>query len=193
MFTGLVQDIGRVEEIARGPEGARLRIATGLAQEIAPGDSVAVNGCCLTASEVEEGAFLVEAMNETLRVTSLGSLEEGSKANLELALRPSDRLGGHIVQGHVDGTGTVTAVLDDGFARRLRLSAAPELLRHCVQRGSIALDGVSLTIAALDGSELEVSLVPETLERTTLGELRPGSVVNVESDILGKYVERLLP
>jgi riboflavin synthase len=147
----------------------------------------------LTVVALDGDLASFDAIPETIERTRFRALEVGSRVNLERSLRLGDRLGGHIVQGHVDGTATVTAVEDDGFARRLRLAAAPELLRHCVQRGSIALDGVSLTIVALDGAELEVSLVPETLERTTLGELRPGSVVNVEADILAKYVERLLP
>ena len=191
MFTGLVADVGRVELVEAGEEGARLRIATGLAPEIATGDSVAVNGVCLTATAIDSDAFETEAMNQTLRVTALGGLESGNRVNLELAMRASDRLGGHIVQGHVDGVAKVLSVEEDGFARRLRLGLAPELLRYAVAKGSIALSGVSLTIADLGDSWADLSLIPETLERTNLGEVEPGDELNVECDVVAKYVERL--
>jgi len=192
VFTGLVQDIGTVERLDAGPDGAKLRIATALVAEIAPGDSVAVDGICLTATAVDEGGFETEAMNQTLRVTALRTLAPGSRVNLEPALRPDDRLGGHVVQGHVDGVGTVTAVGEDGFARRLRVELPPELARYAVERGSIALAGVSLTVAAVGPDWVEVALIPETQQRTTLGALEPGSVLNVECDIVAKYVERLV-
>lgn len=191
MFTGLIQDVGRVELVERGDEGARIRIATALAAEITPGDSVAVDGACLTATAADPAGFEAEAMNQTLAVTSLGDRGPGDRVNLEPALRASDRLGGHIVQGHVDGVGEVVAIADDGFARRLRVALPPALLRYAVARGSIALDGVSLTIADLGDSWAEVSLIPETLERTNLGEAKPGRRLNVECDVVAKYVERL--
>ena len=131
-------------------------------------------------------------MNQTLALTSLGPLEPGDRVNLELAIRPSDRLGGHIVQGHVDGTGEVVSVTEDGFSRRLRLRLDPRLCRYVVERGSVTLDGVSLTVAALGADWLEVALVPETLERTTLGDAAAGRAINVECDVLAKHVERLL-
>ena len=192
MFTGLTQDVGRVETVARDAEGASLRITTSLAPEIGLGDSVAVNGVCLTATAVSDGGFETEAMNQTLEVTALGEVEAGTALNLELAMQASDRLGGHIVQGHVDGVGEVVAVTADGFARRVRVALAPELLRYTVDKGSITLSGVSLTIADLGESWAEVSLIPETLERTNLGAVGPGSKLNVECDIVAKYVERLL-
>ncbi len=192
MFTGLIQDVGRVESVESGVDGARLRIATKLASDVALGDSVAVSGICLTATAADEAGFATEAMNQTLAVTALGGVESGSRVNLELAMRASDRLGGHIVQGHVDGVGEVAAVEDDGFARRVRVTLAPDLLRYAVAKGSITLSGVSLTIAALGEGWVEVSLIPETLERTNLGALEPGSRLNVECDIVAKYVERLL-
>jgi riboflavin synthase len=192
VFTGLIQDIGEVESVERGDDGARLRIATALAAEIAVGDSVAVDGACLTATAVDDGGFETEAMNQTLDVTALGAVSGGARVNLELAMKASDRLGGHIVQGHVDGVGTVEAVEEDGFARRVRVALDPELLRYAVGKGSITLSGVSLTIADLGAGWVEVSLIPETLERTNLGELAPGSNLNVECDIVAKYVERLL-
>jgi riboflavin synthase len=192
VFTGLIQDVGEIEAVEAGGEGARLRIATSLGPEIGLGDSVAVDGVCLTATVAGAGGFETEAMNQTLAVTALGALVAGAAVNLELAVQVSDRLGGHIVQGHVDGVGTVAAVVEDGFARRLRVRLDPGLLRYAVDKGSITLSGVSLTIAALGEDWAEVSLIPETLERTTLGRLGPGSRLNVECDIVAKYVERLL-
>lgn len=192
MFTGLVQDIGRVESIESGVDGARIRIATSFAAEISNGDSVAVNGVCLTATAVDANAFETEAMNQTLEVTALGGLETGARANLELAMKASDRLGGHIVQGHADGVGNVISIEDDGFARRLRVGLGPDLIRYAVEKGSITLNGVSLTIADLGDSWVEVSLIPETLERTTLGEAAVGDKLNVECDVVAKYVERLM-
>jgi len=192
MFTGLIEDVGTVESVDSGPDGARLRVATKLAGEIDAGDSVAVNGVCLTATGIGADRFEIEAMNQTLRVTSLGDLETGARVNLELAMKASDRLGGHIVQGHVDGVGEVAELEDDGFAKRLTVKLHPGLLRYAIAKGSIALDGVSLTVADLGDSWLSVSLIPETLERTNLGEARPGRKINVECDVIAKHVERLM-
>jgi riboflavin synthase len=192
MFTGLIQEVGTVESVEAGADGARLRIATALGPEIAPGDSVAVNGACLTATAADAGGFETEAMNQTLALTALGGLGTGSRVNLELAMKASDRLGGHIVQGHVDGVGEVLAIEQDGFARRLRVRLGPDLVRYAIAQGSMALDGVSLTIADLGESWVSVSLIPETLERTTLGEAAPGRKLNVECDVVARYVERLV-
>lgn len=192
MFTGLVEDIGTVESIDTGDDGARVRIATKLAGEIGNGDSVAVNGVCLTATAVDASGFMTEAMNQTLAVTALGGLGAGDRVNLELAMRASERLGGHIVQGHADGVGTVVSIEDDGFARRLRVALGPDLSRYAVEKGSIALSGVSLTLSALGEDWAEVSLIPETLERTVLGEASVGDKLNVECDVVAKYVERLM-
>ncbi len=192
MFTGLIQDVGEVRSLDTGPEGARLAITTSLGSEIALGDSVAVNGICLTATAADDAGFETEAMNQTLAVTALGTVEAGDRVNLELAMRASDRLGGHIVQGHVDGVGEVVALTDDGFAKRLRVGLDRALLRYAIDRGSIALDGVSLTIADLGDDWLEVSLIPETLERTNLGAARAGRKINVECDVIAKHVERLV-
>jgi riboflavin synthase len=192
MFTGLIQNVGTVEALESGSGGARLRIATSLGPEIALGDSVAVNGICLTATAADADGFETEAMNQTLEVTALGGIESGDRVNLELAMLASDRLGGHIVQGHVDGVGEVAAITEDGFARRVRVALGPDLLRYAVDKGSITLSGVSLTIAELGEGWVEVSLIPDTLERTNLGDLTPGSKLNVECDIVAKYVERLL-
>jgi riboflavin synthase len=190
VFTGLIGELGRVRSVERSPEGARLRIEAGVASELHEGDSVAVNGVCLTATEVDSRAFAAEAMNETLARTSLGALDAGSSVNLELPLRAGDRLGGHLVQGHVDGLGTVVERLDDGFAVRIGIEPPEDLLRYVVQKGSIAVDGVSLTVADVDGRSFTVSLIPETLERTSLGSVEPGTTVNLEVDVLAKYVEK---
>jgi riboflavin synthase len=191
MFTGLVMDLGEVQAVEQTGDGVRMRIGTSLAPDIRPGDSVAVNGVCLTAVDVLDAAFTADVMNETVERSSLR--EDRDVVNLELPLRPHDRLGGHVVQGHVDGTGRVAGVEEDGFARRVRVEPEDEgLLRYVVEKGSIAIDGVSLTVSALDERGFEVSLIPETLERTTLGRTAPGEQVNLEVDVLAKYVERLV-
>ena len=192
MFTGLIQDIGSVKAVESGYDGATLRIATPLGSEVAEGDSVAVDGVCLTATDVSADGFAAEAMNQTLKLTSLGDLKPGERVNLELAVKASDRLGGHILQGHVDGVGEVVSVEQDGFARRLRVRLGDDLLRYAVERGSIGLAGISLTVSALGDDWAEVSLIPETLERTTLGDAGPGRRLNVEADVVAKYVERLV-
>ena len=192
MFTGLIEDVGRVEWVEGGADGARLRIATRLGPQIGEGDSVAVDGICLTVTGADAEGFETEAMNQTLEVTALGDLEPGSRVNLELAMKASDRLGGHIVQGHVDGVGEVASIAEDGFAKRLRVNLAPELIRYAIDKGSIALSGVSLTVAELGDDWVEVSLIPETLERTNLGEAAAGRKLNVECDVVAKYVERLV-
>ena len=192
MFTGLVQDTGSVAALERASGGARLRVEAGVAAELSEGDSVAVNGVCVTATGVDGSAFAADLVPETLERSSLGPLRPGDRVNLELPLRAGDRLGGHVVQGHVDGTGTVEWVRDEGLGRTLRVAADPGLLRYVVEKGSIALDGVSLTVAEVDGEGFSVALVPQTLERTTLGSLEPGATVNIEVDVLAKYVEKLV-
>jgi riboflavin synthase len=192
VFTGLIEDVGTVEAIDRTEDGARLHISTQLTRELALGDSIAVNGCCLTATVTADGRFETEAMNQTLTVTALDQVTQGARVNLELAMKAGDRLGGHIVQGHVDGVATVVSTEDDGFARRLRIELPQDLLRYVVDKGSITLNGVSLTIADLGDSWAEVSLIPETLERTNLADLAPGDRLNVECDVVAKYVERLM-
>jgi riboflavin synthase len=191
VFTGLVTARGTVGALERHGEGMRLRVRSELARELTPGDSIAVNGVCLTAVERDGDGFAADVMPETLARSSLGPLTGGDEVNLELPLRVGDRLGGHVVQGHVDGTGTVSAVRTNGFARVVRVAAAPELLRYVVEKGSIAVDGVSLTVVEVDGEGFSVSLVPETLERTTLGGAEPGRTVNLEVDVFAKYVEKL--
>jgi riboflavin synthase len=187
MFTGLVAGTGTVRSLADG----RLEVQTPLAAELSSGDSIAVNGVCLTAVEASPDGFAAEVMPETLRRSSLGPLGDGDAVNLELPLRASDRLGGHVVQGHVDGTATIEDVREEGISRVVRIAASPELLRYVVEKGSIAVDGVSLTVSAVDDEAFEVSLIPETLERTTLGAAAPGRTVNLEVDVFAKYVEKL--
>jgi riboflavin synthase len=192
VFTGLVQDLGRVTVVDAGEDGVTLGVRTRLAGELAEGDSVAVDGVCLTATAIADGEFRAEVMHETLRRSSLAGAAAGSDVNLELPLRASDRLGGHIVQGHVDGLGSVRAVRDEGFARLVEIAAPAELLRYVVAKGSIAVNGVSLTVVEAGPDWFSVSLIPETLERTTLGNTAPGTPVNLEVDVLAKYVEKLV-
>ena len=188
MFTGLVAGRGTVVGVTPSEAGARIEIESPLAAELAPGDSIAINGACLTARETSGRRFQADVVWETLRRTTLGELSGGSPVNLELALRASDRLGGHFVLGHVDGMGEVRAVHDSGA---IEVSIDEDLARYVVEKGSIALDGVSLTVAALDGATVTIALIPETREATTLGALAPGSRLNVEVDILAKHLERL--
>ncbi|HEX8975864.1 MAG TPA: riboflavin synthase [Solirubrobacteraceae bacterium] len=192
MFTGLVQDLGRVAAAERSGAGVRLAVATSLAPELGEGDSVAVNGVCLTAVAVAPERFEAEVINETLRRSSLQEVGPGTVVNLELPLRASDRLGGHVVQGHVDGVGSVAEITPDGFSRRIRINAPPDVLRYVVLKGSIAVDGVSLTVSDIDEASFTVSLIPETLERTNLGRAGIGTPVNLEVDVLAKYVEKLI-
>lgn len=193
MFTGIVSELGEVEAVESSEDGARVRVRAALAAELSPGDSVSVNGACLTATAGDAAGFDADVMHQTLELTTLGELGPGDRVNLELALRAADRLGGHIVQGHVDGAGTVASLEADGFARRLRIELSDDLLAYVVERGSIAIEGVSLTVSALGKGWAEVSLIPETLERTTLGTREPGDRVNVECDVIARYVRRMLP
>jgi riboflavin synthase len=192
VFTGLVDATGVTRAVERTEQGVRLEVAAPVADELRRGDSVAVNGVCLTAVEAGDGAFRADVVAETLRRSSLEPLEPGDRVNVELPLRAIDRLGGHFVQGHVDGVGRVAEVTPDGFSRLVRVEAPPELVRYVVPKGSIAVDGVSLTVTAVEEDGFTVSLIPETLERTTLGEAKPGRAVNLEVDVLAKYVERLM-
>jgi riboflavin synthase len=192
MFTGLVEDLGTVVAVNRNADGAALTVETPLARQLGEGDSIAVNGVCLTATGICGERFGADVMHETLRRSSLGDADAGTRVNLELALRADARLGGHIMQGHVDGVGVVAAVREDGFARVVTIEPDPALLRYVVEKGSIAVDGVSLTVAAVDDSSFSVSLIPETLERTNLGGTSAGRTVNLEVDIVAKYVEKLV-
>ncbi len=194
MFTGIVREVGRVVSLGGDGSAVRLEVeAFDTARAVSVGDSVSVSGCCLTAVAVDGGRIAFDVVPESLARTSLGRLAPGSRVNIEPALRVGEPLGGHYVQGHVEAVGTVRradADADDG--RRVWFDAPPELLRYVVEKGSITVDGTSLTVAALDGSGFAVALVPHTLAVTTLGELRAGDPVNLEPDVLAKYVERLL-
>ena len=192
MFTGLIASLGSVAGVDADDDGAMLDIASALGEQLREGDSVAVDGVCLTATDVRPDGFSAQAMIETLRRSSLGELTPGAHVNLELALRADDRLGGHVVQGHVDATATVADVREEGFSRVLEIDADPRVTRYMVEQGSVAVNGVSLTVSALTDTGFCVSLIPETLARTNLGGLAPGARVNVEVDILAKHVERLL-
>jgi riboflavin synthase len=192
VFTGLVADLGTVTAVDATAGGVRLAVRTALAGELAEGDSVAVNGVCLTAVTIAGGEFSADVMHETLRRSSLAEVAAGTAVNLELPLRAADRMGGHVVQGHVDGLGTVREVREDGFARVVEVATPPELLRYVVEKGSIAVDGISLTVASVTDDAFTVSLIPETLERTNLGAAAAGTPVNLEVDVLAKYVEKLV-
>lgn len=193
MFTGIVRELGTVVSIDGGSDGVRIVLA---AAETAPGaglgDSVALSGCCLTVTAIGEGELAFDAVPETLARTSLGQLGAGSRVNVEPALRAGEPLGGHIVQGHVDGVGVVRSLEPEGDGKRLTIEADAALLRYCVHKGSIAVDGVSLTVAAVLDDAFQIALIPHTLAVTTLGGLVPGARVNLEVDVLAKYVERLL-
>jgi riboflavin synthase len=191
VFTGLVREVGVVASVVRADGGLRLELeapATAAAAEL--GDSVSVAGCCLTAVAVADGRIAFELVPETVARTSLGRLDAGDRVNVEPALRAGEPLGGHFVQGHVDGVGTVRSSEPEGDGRRLWLDAPPGLLRYVAEKGSIAVDGTSLTVAGLDERGFAVALVPHTLAHTTLGALEPGDAVNLEADVLAKYVER---
>jgi riboflavin synthase alpha subunit len=191
VFTGIVRERGRVVSAERNGGGVRLRITANETAGAGLGDSISVSGCCLTVTAAGDGALEFDAVPETIARTTLGRLEPGAEVNLEPALRAGEPLGGHFVQGHVDGRARVGGFEREGDGARLRVQLAPELQRYCVEKGSIALDGVSLTIAALAADGIEIALVPFTLEHTTLGGLAPGDEVNVEVDLLAKYAERL--
>jgi riboflavin synthase len=192
MFTGIVRERGRVVAAERNGDGLRLRIsAPETAAGTSIGDSVSVAGCCLTAVAAADGELAFDAVGETLSRTNLGALDEGSEVNVEPALRAGEPLGGHYVQGHVDGVARVRSHDRDGEGSRLWLDLPAGLLRYCVEKGSLTVDGVSLTVADLDENGVAIALVPHTLEVTTLGRLEPGGEVNVEVDVLAKYVERL--
>lgn len=196
MFTGLVQQVGKLLGIRRGDRGGAVvsvECAPWKDGPLEPGESVAVQGCCLTACGVRAGGFDADVLDETLSVTALGSLRAGALLNLERALRPTDRLGGHIVQGHVDGTAELLAVESAGRDFRFRLRCRPSEARYVVYKGSVALDGTSLTVSAVpEPCVFEVNLIPTTLRETSLGERRPGDRLNLETDVLGRYVESLL-
>ncbi len=194
MFTGIIQAVGRIAAIE--PKGAdvRLRVATGKLElgDVALGDSIAVNGVCLTAVELPGDGFWADVSGETLARTGIGDLAVGAEVNLEKALTPTTRLGGHLVSGHVDGVGTVTSRREDGRSVRFRIQAPDELAKYIAEKGSICVDGISLTVNAVDGAAFELNIVPHTLQETTMAGFRPGRRINLEVDIIARYLERLL-
>lgn len=193
MFTGIVEERGRVLAVDRDEDGSTMRIAApGVSGGLAIGDSVSVDGACLTVTGVEDGVFTVHTVLETLRRTTLGEREVGHQVNLERAMRADGRFDGHLVQGHVDDVGTVRSVRPEGEGTRIEIAVPPALRRYVVEKGSVTVDGVSLTVAAVTAGGLEIALIPHTLEATTLAARRPGDRVNLEVDVLAKYVERLL-
>jgi riboflavin synthase len=192
MFTGIVEELGRVASVEETSDAARLRVHAGGLDDLSLGDSVAVNGVCLTAADLHDDGFTADVMRETLQRSTLGALASGDPVNLERAVTPTTRLGGHIVQGHVDGVATVTARRPSEHWDEVDLALPDSLSAYVVEKGSITLDGVSLTVAAIAGDTVTVSLIPETLRRTTLGSRTVGARLNVEVDILAKYVEKLL-
>lgn len=193
MFTGIVEETGVIRAVQRGAKSAVLTVeAKKVLEDVHVGDSIATNGVCLTVTAVRGGCFTADVMNETLRRSSLGSLTPGSRVNLERAMAANGRFGGHIVSGHIDGTGTVVSVRRDDIAVWYTIRTTPQLMRYIVEKGSIAIDGISLTVAAVETDRFSVSIIPHTVQETTLGEKRPGATVNLENDIIGKYVEKLM-
>jgi riboflavin synthase len=195
VFTGIIRELGEVEAADASSDGGGMRLrvrAPETAARTAVGDSVALNGVCLTAAAVTDGAMEFDAVPETLARSTLGGVVRGNAVNVEPAIRAGEPLGGHIVQGHVDGVGRVLELVDEGDGKRLALELPPEIERLCVEKGSLTVDGVSLTIGGVGAGRVEIALVPHTLDATTLGRLRPGDHVNVEADVIAKHVERLL-
>ena len=193
MFTGLVETVGRVRSIKRGAASSVLSIeAPAIMQGVRIGDSIATNGVCLTATRVDDVGFCADVMHETLRRSSLGALSAGSAVNLERAMPADGRFGGHIVAGHVDGVGTVQRIEKDDNAIWYTIAAGPEVLKYVVEKGSITIDGISLTVARVDSQSFAISAIPHTVSVTVLADRKPGDIVNLETDIIGKYVEKLL-
>lgn len=193
MFTGIIEEIGKVQRLERTPVSCQLLIAADLVlQDTKIGDSIAVNGVCLTVTNLQKNAFTADVMPETLRRSSLGILHSGSAVNLERAMAANGRFGGHIVSGHIDGTGTIVSKKPEGNAQIVTISASPALLRYVVEKGSIAIDGISLTIAKVTKSDFSISLIPHTGACTTLLDKKAGDPVNLETDVIGKYVEKLM-
>ena len=193
MFTGIIEEVGEIQSIKKGANSAVITIkASTVLGDLHLGDSVALNGVCLTAVSIGKNNYSVDVMHETLRRTNLGELKSGSKVNLERAMAANGRFGGHIVAGHVDGTGQITEKKRDDNAVWIRVEAPPEVLRYVVEKGSVTIDGISLTVAAVTAHDFSVSVIPHTAEVTTLGSKKEGDIVNLETDIIGKYVEKLL-
>ena len=193
MFTGIIEEVGTVKSVKRSGTSSFIEIqAKKVLEDVHLGDSIAVNGVCLTVTHSDGSVFRADVMNETLSRSSLGSLTSGSPVNLERAMAANGRFGGHIVSGHIDGTGTVSDIRNDGIAVWYTITAPPELLRYIVEKGSIAIDGISLTVAKVTETSFSVSIIPHTAAQTILGTKKTGDIVNLENDIIGKYVEKLM-
>lgn len=193
MFTGIIEEIGTVQSLRKNAQSAQLTISAGtVLSDVHLGDSIAVNGVCLTVTGFTSGTFTADVMHETMNRSSLGSLRPGSPVNLERAMAADGRFGGHIVAGHIDGTGTVTDVQRDDNAVWYTIRTTPQILRYIVEKGSIAIDGISLTVARVTNHDFSVSVIPHTGEKTTLSQKRTGDTVNLENDCIGKYVEKLV-
>lgn len=193
MFTGIIEETGVIRAVQRGAKSAVLTVeAKKVLEDVHIGDSIATNGVCLTVTSVRGDCFTADVMNESLRRSSLGDLKPGSRVNLERAMAANGRFGGHIVSGHIDGTGTVVSVRRDDIAVWYTIRTTPQLMRYIVEKGSIAIDGISLTVAAVETDRFSVSVIPHTAQETTLSEKRPGATVNLENDVIGKYVEKLM-
>ena len=193
MFTGIIEEIGRIQTVRKGAASSSISVqAKKVMQDVHIGDSIAVNGVCLTVTAFSQGGFTADVMHETFNRSSLGSLQTGSPVNLERAMPSNGRFGGHIVSGHIDGTGTVSAIQKDDNAVWYTIKTAPGILRYIVEKGSVAIDGISLTVAAVERDCFSVSIIPHTASITTLSNRRVGDTVNLENDCIGKYVERLM-
>jgi riboflavin synthase len=193
MFTGIIEEIGQIESIKKGPKSASLKIkAKKVLEQTKLGDSIATDGVCLTVTHMNQTSFTVDVMNETLNRSTIKQLNIGSRVNLERALTLSDRLGGHLVSGHIDGTGTIISLTKQDIATLVRINTEKSLLKYIIEKGSIAIDGISLTVVTVDEQGFTVSIIPYTKEDTTLLEKQIGSLVNIECDLIGKYVEKLL-
>jgi len=194
LFTGIIEELGSVKSVSKGAKSAVLTVQASLVtSDVKVGDSICVNGVCLTVVEFSKGGFKAEVMAETLRMSDLGELKSGGRVNLERALSPSGRLGGHIVSGHIDGVGKIKSSIKEDIAQVFYIEAPADVLRYVIKKGSIAVDGISLTVVDLDETGFRVSIIPHTMAQTTLGFKKPGDRVNLESDLIAKYVERLLP
>ena len=193
MFTGIIEEIGIIQAVHHGPASSLLTIrAEKVLEDVKDGDSIAVNGVCLTVTSHGSSYFTADVMHETLNRSSLGNLRQGSQVNLERAMAAGSRFGGHIVSGHIDGIGTVSAIRQDDIAVWYTISASPSILRYIIEKGSIAIDGISLTVATVTDIDFSVSIIPHTAAQTTLSRRKSGDIVNLENDVIGKYVEKLL-
>ncbi len=193
MFTGIIEEIGKIQAVRKGAESSSISVqAKKIMEDVRIGDSVAVNGVCLTVTAFSQGGFTADVMHETFNRSSLGSLPTGSPVNLERAMPANGRFGGHIVSGHIDGTGTVSAIQEDDNAVWYTIKTTPGILRYIIEKGSVSIDGISLTVAAVERDRFSVSIIPHTASITTLSNRRIGDTVNLENDCIGKYVERLM-